>query len=322
MTWLKAFFSIFGFASLFYILGEYGWANLLQDFTLINWHIIPLALTFIPTLFCYSIAWLLVTEIPDEREKITLTGKFFSFTVISIAWNNLSPFLKVLGEPVKVILLNKKLTPRAATKSVVIYNIVHLIGTVSAFLLTALFIPLFFSVTNEIKWGLFLFIIITLFILLILFFFPAFARRTLKKKIFLRIRSLSLWLRWSFHKIQLFYRNQKQALLFAIFLEISARFLEGITFYYAFFLLNEPISITSAAFLDVGRALIDNLFFFIPYQVGSREWGVTFLLHNILQVPAKSIITAALLYRLVEILWMFFGYMLWIKEGSSAKSVR
>ena len=323
MKFFKALFTAFGCISLFILLHNYGFATLEHDLALVGWHIFPLALTFVPTLFCYSLAWFFITD----RKQSSLTNaplfiRFFFMMITSIAWNNLSPFIKILGEPIKAVMLTKHIERKSAIKSVVIYNIVHLIGTVGAFLLAALLIPFLFSVNHDVKVICFILVGVCILLASLLLTLPKFAHSLLKKKSFRKLRSMSLSLRWSFHKINVFYGTHQLALLAAILLEVTARFLEGFTFYYAFILLGEPISALSAAFLDLGRALADNVFFFIPYQVGSREIGVRFLLEKVLAVPAKGAVTVALLYRLVEIFWMIFGYILWTKEGSSAKSLK
>ena len=65
---------------------------------------------------------------------------------------------------------------------------------------------------------------------------------------------------------------------------------------------------------------VDNLFFFIPYQVGSREGTILMLTQHVFNAGAKAAVGAAVMYRLVEICWMVFGYILWISAGSSRKS--
>lgn len=89
----------------------------------------------------------------------------------------------------------------------------------------------------------------------------------------------------------------------------------------AFLIIREPIALVDSAFLEVGRALADNAFFFVPYQMGSRELGISLFLREVLGSPAGGFVAAAFLYRLVEIAWMAVGYMLWITRGSSARSV-
>jgi hypothetical protein len=53
--------------------------------------------------------------------------------------------------------------------------------------------------------------------------------------------------------------------------------------------------------------------------VVSREASLLLLCKNVLQVGADSAVSVAVLYRLVEILWMAIGYLLSIK-GTRARS--
>ena len=153
---------------------------------------------------------------------------------------------------------------KSAVKSVVIYNLVHLIGTVAAFLLAALLVPFLFPVSEDIRFICFSVVGICFFLGVFLFYLPAIAHGALKKRKFHCLHRVSLALRWSFHKILVFYRLHRVSLLLSIAVEILARFVEGNTFYFAFLVLGNYISPLSASFLDVGRAIADNIFFFIP----------------------------------------------------------
>jgi hypothetical protein len=96
--------------------------------------------------------------------------------------------------------------------------------------------------------------------------------------------------------------------------DVVARFTEGLTFYYSFKLIKHPINIISASLLDVGRTFIDTVFFFVPFQVGAREEGVNIFMNKILLISSSGFLTAVFLYRFVEIIWVFFGYIIWINE--------
>ena len=102
--------------------------------------------------------------------------------------------------------------------------------------------------------------------------------------------------------------------------EIAARFIEGATFYVAFRSLAQPVPALECGLLDVGRALVDNLFFFIPYQVGSREGGMLLLATGALAIPGRATVSAAVFYRLVEIFWTGIGYLLWIQDENAKRS--
>ena len=317
MKYWKPAFSILGVLALAIIVRDYGATRLYQELSHAGWLALPLILTFIPTLICYSLAWQLCTDAtPNQQSNLALSANFFRFTVISIAWNNLSPFLKVLGEPIKVSMLSELIDRKSAIRSVVIYNIVHLIGTVGAFLLVAILIPWIFDPSPSIKIACYASIAIFLALIGLLLWLPNVGQRLLLNKRIKRIRLAGLWLRWGFHKIARFYREKKAALVIAIALEIFARFIEGLTFFVAFKIVAQPLPFLHSTFLEVGRALFDNIFFFVPYQMGSREFGVSILLDSVLNTPKGAYVAAALLYRMVEIVWMLIGYVLWVKTSA------
>lgn len=314
MNYWKLLFGILGLASLSLILQEYGSAHLIKDFSLIGWSIIPLCLTFVPTLICYTFVWYFVGALPKNTRRNSKGGlkfwiELFRITVIAIAWNNLSPFVKFLGEPFRLVEL-KKLIPnqRQAMESVLLYNLTHSLGTLISFVIAAILIPFIFNVEREIA-GLFW---ISAFgfvsVLSLLLFLPWLLHQGLK---LLNLRRASIWMRWFIHRIKRFYLHNKLNLVIALFFSVAARFIEGLTFYYSFKILNASIGFGTAAFLDVGRALADNAFFFVPYQLGSREYAVGFLMEHVFLIGGHSFIGAALFYRLVEILWMIIGYLWW-----------
>jgi hypothetical protein len=313
----KVLFSLIGLASLTSILYNFGFARLGSDLLQLGWWVIPLALSVLPVIVCYSLAWLCVTPELPLRALPYLCRAMLT----SVAWNNLSPFVKMLGEPVKVLLIEKRVGRKAALKSTLLYNIVHILGTLGAFLLGASIILLLFPVSAAVRTGFLVIIGACVALTLLTFFLPQYQR---KKKKGGRARSilvkLGFWMRWSFSKIRVFSRRHPLRFWAAVALEVGARFVEGATFYVAFLALGERVSLLFSALLDVGRALLDNVFFFIPYQVGSREAGILVLSRDIMKLAAESTVSAAILYRLVEIFWMGVGYILWIKSASSRRS--
>ena len=310
-NWKKFIFFILGGISLFYILRSYGLNHILTDFKKINFWIFPLLFTFLPTLFCYSLAWQLVT---DQQLKWSRFFYFTKMTIVSIAWNNLTPFLKIAGEPLKVFMLMRGVSQKQAIKSVLIYNFVHILGTFLSIILSLFLIPLIFNVPDFLRTSLLIGGGIGIILFLILILFSAKSQTFLKslsnRKFFFR-RPI-FWLNWFVRVLSRFYRKDQQRFMVVIFLETIARFIEGLTFYLAFYLLENPIHLITAAFLEVGRALIDNIFFFIPYQVGSREAGIYFLMKEIFQLDPQGYLTSSFIYRLVEIVWMIIGYFLWL----------
>ena len=87
-------------------------------------------------------------------------------TMISIAWNNLTPFFKVGGEPVKYFMLSKHIPKRFALASTINYNIIHVLATFAAFIISAFLIPFFFNVTSVVALSCFIFAFIGFVVLL------------------------------------------------------------------------------------------------------------------------------------------------------------
>lgn len=309
MIW-KALFSALGLLSLGSILYSFGFEKLYFDIASLGWWSLPLALSFIPVAVCYTLAWqLTLPELPPSRFP-----RLFRYMLASIAWNNLSPFVKVLGEPVRMVMLEQLVSRKTAIKSVVLYNLVHTLGTLLAFLVGTFIILFHFPVSAPIRISFVSLIFVFSVLFLLAYFLPRLRmggrKKPTQKSMLWKI---GFWIRWGLAKIRVFSRVHPWRFWLAVFVETLARFVEGFTFYIAFHALGEPISLFYCALLDVGRALMDNVFFFIPYQVGSREASLLLLCKNVLRMGADSAVSVAVLYRLVEILWMALGYLLWMK---------
>ncbi|MCO5142389.1 MAG: flippase-like domain-containing protein [Oligoflexia bacterium] len=310
----KILFALLGICSLSYIVYSYGLGQVAHDFNLLGWWLIPIMVSFLPVALCYSMAWLLSSPLIKITPYSFL--QFTKYTVIGIAWNNLSPFVKILGEPVRANLLSKSISPKQAIKSVVIYNIAHLIGTILSFILGSLLILAFYPVPDSFFYGIISLIFISISLIALILLLPKIAPKNSLKHY--GWYPIVIKVRWAISRTNVFMKDYRLRFLCAVFLETIARFVEGLTFYIAFIALGEKIDIFSALLLDVGRALLDNLFFFIPYQVGSREASVLLLTKSIMKIEVQSVLIVVLLYRAVEIFWMIIGYLLWIFEKKSS----
>ena len=145
---IQLFLIILGLLSLLFIIDSYGFDVLIKEFKTSGFQILWLSLTFIPTLFLYGISWLLMTSIDykTRSDYIKWSWRFFLFSMISISWNNLTPFLKIGGEPVKYMLLSRFLSRKTALQSTVSYNLVHILATLLAFIIAACVTLIFYEV--------------------------------------------------------------------------------------------------------------------------------------------------------------------------------
>ncbi len=319
MNWGNVWKSAFGLAGVccfILVLGNYGFTQLLENILTLGWWSLPLALSWAPVVICYALAWQLIT--PEFKSRHF--GILFRLSIISVAWNNLSPFVKVLGEPVRLMMLRRWMNPKSAAKSMVLYNIVHVMGTLLAFFFGAIALLIFFPLREDLRTGLLALTVISPLLAIALFYLPHWVRGRGKTAHRNKLVVAGFWLRWSFSKIRIFSNKHPARFWFSVLLEVAARFIEGLTFYVAFLALNTPVGIWESAILDVGRALLDNVFFFIPYQVGSREGGIVLLAEYAFHISPAAAVSGAVMYRLVEILWMGVGYLLWIMESKDSRS--
>jgi hypothetical protein len=329
----KVFFTVLGFAALFYLIADYGISSLWRDLHSAGALSIVLVLTFVPTLVCYALAWLLCSDLPGPRGPAVVNGKrVFIFTrmmAISIAWNNLTPFLKVGGEPAKVLMLKKYLGFAKALESTIIYNLVHALATLLSFILLALAVLLFYQPPVGVNYLAKVIFLLGFSLFFLCLYLPYLWQHWLRRS---SVRDGGwrqiTWLRkgliglcWAVRKTFFYFRHHPRRIIGAFCLEVAARFIEGLTFYFAFYLLNHPISLFSSALLDVGRTLVDTIFFFIPYQVGSREQGVLFFLNDVLGQGTAGYLTATFFYRFVEIIWVMIGYAFWTKSSKAESSL-
>jgi hypothetical protein len=316
MIW-KALFGFLGLGSFLWLLHGYGFAAIAGDVAHLGWWAVPLMLSFLPTVLCYALAWLLITP---ELAFSHLFG-LCRLMLATIAWNNLSPFVKVLGEPVRVRMLQRWLDPKAAARSMVLYNIVHSLGTLSSFFFAALALIVIYPVSEGLRGTLIGVLVVVPVLVAVLYALPHLSHRLLPRSAHRnRIVVAGFWVRWAFSKIRIFARKHPARFWAAVLLEVIARFVEGATFFVAFRALGLAVAPAVCALLDVGRALVDNVFFFVPYQVGSREGGILLLAQHALGVAGGLAVSAAVFYRLVEVFWTGVGYLFWIQDANAAKS--
>lgn len=322
----RLIFTAIGLASLVHIIRSYGPSLIIEEAKRSGPVLVFLILTFIPTLVCYAISWMLATDHQKMDKDLTLLKKtiiFSKYTLMSISWNNLTPFLKVGGEPLKFMMLERHLPRSEALASTINYNIIHLVATAFSFIVCAFLLVFFYDLTAVVLYcalafgGLCFFLIYGSYKFLHSSFLHSF-----KHFRFRIIKMIVINMKIGLRRIHYFYKKKPEAFIFSLLADLVARFIEGLTFYFGFSLIKHPISFLSASIIDVGRTFIDTIFFFIPYQIGSREEGVHFLMEKVMLIDSKGFLTVVLFYRFVEIFWIGAGYFLWVSSKSSSKEVR
>lgn len=316
---IKLFFTILGLAGLFLIIKDYGVNQIKTDLEKTGFNICWIILSFLPVVYCYGLSWQLVTNYKKFKTKFIYNSFYFTiYAIISIAWNNLTPFLKIGGEPVKYMLLKRHLSKSDALSSTVNYNLIHIISTLFSLILFALLVPILFPGPSS-----YVFLMIGLGITAILVaviylainlskmkrIIPKFLKGQLETR---KVRVILFIVKRSIRRLHFHYKREPIKVILSVFFDTVARFIEGLTFYLAFYYISHEIPFVIATLLDVGRTFIDTFFFFIPYQIGAREEGVRFFMENVFHISSAGFVTVVLLYRVVEIFWIIVGYIMWL----------
>lgn len=323
---VKIVLTLVGLLSLIHIVKNYGIQLVWQEVNRSGAMLLLLALTFVPTLLCYSFAWLLATRHQRMKDGLPILRKsilFFKYTIISVSWNNLTPFLKIGGEPLKYMMLLRHMSRRDAVASTINYNVIHLLATGISFIVCALLLIFFYSLPEvTFYWAIAFVVLFPLMIYVGYRIFHSTLIYSFRKLQFRFVKVFVINYKIGMRRLLFFYQENPKAFFLSLLIDLAARFIEGVTFYFGFLLIQHPVSLFSSAILDVGRTFVDTVFFFIPYQIGSREEGVRFFMEKILVIDSKGFLTVVLFYRFVEVFWIAIGYILWVNDKSPSNEVR
>lgn len=344
---MKKIFGVLGALGFLLLIYFSGWQQVWADFLKVGWGIFPLCLTFLPTLALYALGWYLVT--PNLKSNSKRGGGFKAksigflddqifFTLgslLGVAWNNLTPFAKVGGEVVRALYLSKRIPRPRAIASVLTYNLTHLVGAFFSFVVAGVLILLFWQPPESTKIWIVLGIIASLIACVISVSLPILLG-TLQKRNRKKEKSQYQWLSWVFAKLKsnsggiiflyavkqnhYFFKNHGLRWILAVVVEVIARFVEGLTFYYAFKMLGTEVPLLKAFAYDVARTFSDTLFFFVPYSLGSREVFLNLLMKEVYGLPVALAVSSSVIYRLVELVWTGLGYWLWMRVLASLSS--
>lgn len=235
------------------------------------------------------------------------------------AVNNITPFIDVAGEFLKVILLEKRLTisKKGALAAGVMCRSALLFAEIVFVLLGLAFGSFFLPIPRSVK--------VTLFVTLILLMLAAFLLiLTQKKGLFL---TLLKWLERfgidpklfsRFHtsltavdeEIAHLYRHDAKRLWRAIGLHLIGWISGGIEIWIMLRLLGVPATLFEGVILEALIQLIRTSSFFIPGNLGVQEGGLALIL-GMMDVPPYLGVALSLLKRCRQIIWTSIGFFVW-----------
>jgi len=305
---LKLFFALLGMGGMHLIFRDYGYARIYTDIASLGFHFFPIVLAFLFPFSFLVLAWNLLIEKSARRAGIPF---LFLVSLVANAWNNIGPVAKSLGEPTRVLLLSDRMPVRSAIRSMMLFNLAQAMGTSMVFTLGASLAPFFFSLsehTTKVTFGAALISVTVNVIALYWILRSPDGRKAPSKG--RSLRGMWHWLRWISHQLRKYTRRHPWRFFGAVALSSTARISEGVIFFAIFLALDTPLTLLESVAVDIGRGIADNVFFFVPYQLGTREYSLVFMTEAVLKKGASSAVAASLVFRMGEIFWIFTGFLM------------
>ncbi len=312
----KVIFLVIGLAVFIYLITEFGFDNILANVSKTGWWFLPIIGVWAFVYLLNAVAWYLIL---GEGKKNISFLKVLNVTISGFAINYVTPFVNLGGEPYRVLVLKDYVGMHRAVSSVILYTMLHFLSHF-LFWITAIIMAAFFmTLSQPLKISL-----IIVFIVLIAFTFFVFSRH--KNGIFHAIFSLLRKIKFlkSLEKkllkkeesllkiddqIKDLFNNRKNAFYWTLFLEYFARTVASLEFYFIFRAVGMEISFFEAFYISAASSLIIQMFFFMPFELGTRE-GSLYLVVDSLKLTAGIGIYIGIVNRLREFFWILIGLIL------------
>ena len=247
--------------------------------------------------------------------------------VAAFSINYLTPFASIGGEPFKIVAASQWMGARNGAASVLNYRLVHMQAHILVFL-TGVILAFFLLPAGTIATS--LLVVLTLVLLVIGALLLAVHREGVIERLFDLAGRIPLLNRFAIRleprrsalmevdrQLIAFHRSSPMRYYGALFTEYSARVLSMLEFFIIARGVGHPVSFGTAFLIGGFSSLVVNLFFFMPFNVGSKEGGLA-VIFAALGLPSRLGVAAAVVSRLRELSWIGIGLVLvlWTRRGT------
>ena len=239
--------------------------------------------------------------------------------VAAFSINYLTPFASIGGEPFKIVAASQWMGARNGAASVLNYRLVHMQAHILVFL-TGVILAFFLLPAGTVATS--LLIMLTLVLLVIGALLLAVHREGVIERLFDLASRVPVLNRFAIRleprrsalvevdrQLIAFHRSSPMRYYGALFMEYSARVLSMLEFYIIARGVGHPVSFGTAFLIGGFSSLVVNLFFFMPFNVGSKEGGLA-VIFAALGLPSRLGVAAAVVSRLRELSWIGIGLLL------------
>lgn len=325
------FFAI-GLAFFAWLIARTGPQTILTQLARTGWIFVPIVLVYGIVYVSNTIAWHVIA---DASGKLSFR-RAYAITVSSFAINYITPFVNLGGEPFKAAAAAPYLGSSASASSVVAFRIVHSLGQFIFWLLTLPIACALLPHTPTVMTMLLIAaggLVIGAFLLVLLLraravepVLSGIANRMASIPGIRRVARAIASRRTALAEVDAglaeLARERRGALATALGLEVAGRFIAMYEYFLIAHAVGASISYWAAVLIGGFSQLVLNIFFFIPFELGSREGGL-YLIFQLLGLSPALGVSAAIITRLRELAWIAIGLLLiWVTGERHPADVR
>jgi len=305
-----------GLALFAYLLSRLGLGTLVAEASKTGWVFVPILLLYGCVYVCNTGAWMLIMA--DEPRRPSF-GRAYMITMSGFALNFVTPMVNVGGEPFKVAAVAPWLTTRRAAGSVVIHNGLRVLSFLLSWL-TAVLLGFVMLPHDAATVGLLL--LATMVCGTLAAVLLAAHRRGALARMLNALHRVPLCgrlagaleprrelLEQMDEQIAQFYQRHPGRFARALALEYLSRAVYMGEYYLIALSIGLPMGYLQAYLVGGLTSLIQNVFFVVPFEVGTKE-GALYLLFRMLGLDPQLGVYTAIVTRLRDLVWIGLGLLL------------
>ncbi|HYT04508.1 MAG TPA: lysylphosphatidylglycerol synthase transmembrane domain-containing protein [Gemmatimonadales bacterium] len=322
---LQLLLFVCGGAVFAYLVSRIGVGRLVADAARTGWVFLPILLLYGVVYVCNAWAWWLTMAGEPSRPPFWRT---YAITVSGFALNFMTPMVNVGGEPFKIAAVAPWLGMRRAAGSVVIYQMLHTLGMLLS-LLTAVVLGAVFLPSRAVVLGPLTAAFAVLFTLVLLLLtghrrgvlehaLNLLHRIPLLDRLARRLEPKRATLALMDEQITQFYHRDPRRFYQAVALEYLSRGVFMVEYLLIALSVGLHVGYLKAYVIGGLTQLVQNVTFFVPFEVGTKE-GALYLLFQLLRLdPALGVYTA-IVSRLRDLCWIGVGVgLVWLSGRRAA----
>jgi hypothetical protein len=311
---IKYIFLLAGLIFFVYLIADFGVDKIVLNLQKTSWYFLLIVGTWIPVYLFNAIAWNFIIN----RKDISF-ARVLSVTISGYALNYMTPFFHLGGEPFKVLALKKDIGLNRALSSTVAYLMLHFLSSFLFWIVAIVAIYFFLPVSHLVYIALSVCMIVFTGIVFLFLkgykhgvtksFALFFVKLPILKRFSEKVNNKEEFLNNVDKDISELVTTRKKSFAAANIFELASRLVGTLEFYFILKAIGYYPTFLDAFLINAGAAIISNLLFIVPFELGVKEGGLYLTLGLLHYIPGIGIYIG-LVNRMRELFWIFIGLIL------------